>query len=99
MRQECLEFFSELAAKGALISSYEAETGLLGMWAGPSCFLSRGDGYAGELLVLHKGVKDPSDFPEVRCDYPRDASAEMDLIYPGGENLLDFLELQQVLSS
>ena len=30
---------------------------------------------------------------------PRDSSAEMGLISPGGENLLDFLELRQVLSS
>ena len=30
---------------------------------------------------------------------PRDASAEMGLISPGGENLLDFLELWQVLST
>ena len=51
------------------------------------------------FLSCSKGVKDPLDFPEVRCDYPRDASAEMGLMYPGGENLLDFLELQQVLSS
>ena len=42
-------------------------------------------------------VKDPLEVPEVRCDWPRDASAEMGLISPGGENLLDFLELQQVL--
>ena len=56
-------------------------------------------GMLGNFLSCSKGVKDPSDFPEVRCDYPRDASAEMDLIYPGGENLLDFLELQQVLTS
>ena len=35
--------------------------------------------------------------PEVRCDEPRDASADMGLISPGGENLLDFLELRQVL--
>ena len=42
-------------------------------------------------------VKDPLEVPEVRCDWPRNASAEMGLISPGGENLLDFLELQQVL--
>ena len=42
-------------------------------------------------------VKDPLEDPEFRCDWPRDASAEMGLISPGGENLLDFLELQQVL--
>ena len=43
-------------------------------------------------------VKDPLEVPEVRCDWPRDASAEMGLISPGGENLLDFLGLWQVLS-
>ena len=69
------------------------------MWPELSCFLSSGDGYVGELLELHKGVKNPLEVPEVRCDYPRDASAEMGLISPEGENLLDFLELQQVLST
>ena len=44
-------------------------------------------------------VKDPVEVPEVRCDYPGDASAEMGLISPGGENLLDFLELRQMLST
>ena len=51
------------------------------------------------FLSCSKGVKDPLEVPEVRCDYPRDASAEMCVISPGGENLLDFLELQQVLST
>ena len=69
------------------------------MWAGLSCFLSSGDGYVGELLELQQGVKDPLEVPEVRCDLPRDASAEMGLISPAGENLLDFLELRQMLSS
>ena len=32
-------------------------------------------------------------------EYPGDASAEMGLISPGGENLLHFLELRQVLST
>ena len=44
-------------------------------------------------------VKDPLEVPEVRCDWPRDASAEMGLISPRRGNLLDFLELQQVLST
>ena len=39
MRRECPEFFPDQAGKGSLISSYETETGLLWMWAGPSCFL------------------------------------------------------------
>ena len=43
--------------------------------------------------------KDPFEFSEFRCDEPPDASEEMGLISPGGQNLLDFLELQQVLST
>ena len=39
MRRECQECFPDQAGKGSLISSYEAETGLLWMWAGPSFFL------------------------------------------------------------
>ena len=54
---------------------------------------------SGTLLSCSKGVKAPLEVPEVRCDSPRDASAEMGLISPGGENLLDFLELRQVLST
>ena len=69
------------------------------MWAGLSCFLSSGDGYVRELLECSKGVKDPLEVPDVRCDKPRDASAEMGLISPGGENLLYFLELGQVFST
>ena len=40
--------------------------------------------------------KDPFEFPEFRCDEPPDASEEMGLISPGGENLLDLLELGRV---
>ena len=54
---------------------------------------------SGNFLSCSKGVKDPLEVPEFRCDQPRDASAEMGLISPGGENLLDFLELRQVLST
>ena len=45
-------FFPDNAGKGSLLSSYEADTGLLWLWAGHSCFLSRGNGYGGELLEL-----------------------------------------------
>ena len=69
------------------------------MWVGLSCFLSSGDGYVGNFLSCSKGVKDPLEVPEVRCDYPREASAEKGLISPGGENLLDILEVRQVLST
>ena len=54
MRRERREFFPEHAGKGSLLSSYEAETGLLWMWVRLSCFLSSGDGYVGELLVLQQ---------------------------------------------
>ena len=54
---------------------------------------------SGNFLRCSKAVKDPLEVPEVRCDYPRVASAEMGLISPGEDNLLDFLELRQVLST
>ena len=68
MPQERREFFPDHAAKGTCLSSKEAETGLLWMWAGLSCFLSSGDVYVGELLQLQQGVKDPLDIQEGRCD-------------------------------
>ena len=37
---------------------------------------------SGNFLSCRKGVQDPVEVPEVRCDYPRDASAEMGLISP-----------------
>ena len=52
---------------------------------------------SGNFLSCSKGVKDPLEVPDVRCDLPGDASVEMGLILPGGENLLNFLELWQVL--
>ena len=54
---------------------------------------------SGIFLNCSKCVKDSLEIPEVRCDKTRDASAEMGLISPGGENLVDFLELLQVLST
>ena len=56
-------------------------------------------GMSGNFLSCSKGVNDSLEVPEVRCDLPRDVSAEMGLTSPGGENLLDFLELRQVLST
>ena len=54
---------------------------------------------SGNFLSGSKGVKDPLEVPEGKCDLPRDTSVEMGLISPGGWNLLDFLELRQVLST
>ena len=56
-------------------------------------------GILGNLLSCSKVVKDPLEVPEVWCDKSRETSAEMGLITPAGENLLDFLELRQVLST
>ena len=53
----------------------------------------------GNFLSCSKGVKDPLEFPEFKSDYPLVVSAEMGLISPGGEKLLDFLELLQVFST
>ena len=70
------------------------------VWGWDSRVSSRVEtGMSGNFLSCSKGVKDPLEVPEVRCDKPRDSSAEMGLISPAGENLLDFLELQQVLST
>ena len=68
MRQEGREFFPDHAGKGFLLSRYEAETRHLWLWAGLSCFLSSGDGYVGNFFSCSKGVKDPLEVPEVRCD-------------------------------
>ena len=57
MRRERREFFPEHAGNGSLLSSYEVEMGLLGMWAGLSCFLLSGDGYVLELLELQQGCE------------------------------------------
>ena len=59
MRREHREFFPDHARKGSLLSSLEAETRLLWMWAGLSCFISSGDGYVGELLELQQGCEEP----------------------------------------
>ena len=59
MRRERREFFLDQAEKGSLLSSLEAEKGLLWMWAGLWCVLSSGDGNVGELLELQQGCEGP----------------------------------------
>ena len=60
MQRERREFVPEEAGKGSRILSYEMETGLLLMLAGPSFFLSSGDGNVSELLELQQGCEGPS---------------------------------------
>ena len=59
MRWERGEFFPDNAGKESILSSYEAESGLLWMGAGLSCFPLSGDGYVGELLELQQGSEGP----------------------------------------
>ena len=54
-------------------------------------------GISGNFLSCSKGVKDLLEVQEGKCDFPQDATAENGLIYPGGENLLVFLKLRQIL--
>ena len=68
MRRERQEFFADHERKGSLLWNYEAETGLLWMWAGLSCFLSSADGMPGNFLSCSQGVKHRLEVPEIRCD-------------------------------
>ena len=43
---------------------------------------------SGNFLSCSKGVKDPLEVPEFKCDYPLVASAEMGLRSAGGETFL-----------
>ena len=45
------------SSQGKIPPGYEAETGLLWMWAGLSCLLSSGDGLSGKFLSCSKGVR------------------------------------------
>ena len=68
MRLEHREFFPDHTGKGSLLSSYEADTGLLWMCVELLCFLSRETGMSWKFLSCSKGVKDPLEVPEIRCD-------------------------------
>ena len=54
---------------------------------------------SGNFLSFSKDVKDPFKVQEGRCDFPQDAATEKGLISPGGENILEFIEFRQVLST
>ena len=65
MRQERQEFFPYQAGKGSLLSSKEADTGLLWIWAGLSSYSRVETGMPGNVLSCSKGVKDPLEVPEL----------------------------------
>ena len=99
MRRERREFFPDHAEKDPTSRVRRRKRGSSGCGRDSRACSRVETGMSGNFLSCSKGVKDPLEVPEVRCDLPRDASAEMGLISPGGENLLDFLELRQVLST
>ena len=68
MRREHWEFFPKNAGKRTLLSSQEAETGLLWMWRDTRASSRVETGMSGNFLSCSKGVKDPMEVPEVRCD-------------------------------
>ena len=97
MRRESPEFFTDHAGKGCLPRARSRKRGSSGCGRDSRDSSRVETGKSGNFLSCSKGVKDPLEVPDVRCDLPRDASGEMGLISPGGETLLDFHELRQVL--
>ena len=98
MGRERREFFLDNAGKGSLLVMRQ-KRGNFACGRDSRASSRVESGMSGNFLSCIKGVKHPLESPEVRCDLPRDASAEMGLISPGGETILDILELRQVLST
>ena len=99
LRRKRREFFPEHAGKGSVRRARRRKQGSFGCGRDSRASSQVQTGMSGNFLSCKNGLKDPLEVPEVRCEYLRDASAEMGLISPGGENLLDYLELWQVLST
>ena len=70
MRRERRESFPDEEGNGTLISSYEEETGLHLMLAGPRCSSRVELGMSGNFLSCSNGVKDPLEVQKGRCDLP-----------------------------
>ena len=68
MRRERREFFPDHAGKGSLLSSYEVEMDSCGCGRDSRASSRVETGMSGNFLSCSKGVKDPLEFPEVRCD-------------------------------
>ena len=56
-------------------------------------------GMSGNCLSCRKGVKDPFEVQDGRCDFPRDATVEKGLISLGGRTFWIFLSLCRFLWS
>ena len=68
MRREPQKFFPNHAGKEFLLSSYEAERGSSGFGRDSRASSRVERGMSGNFLSCSKGVKDPLEVPEVRCD-------------------------------
>ena len=68
MRRERQEFFPYQAGKGSLLSSKEATRGSSGCGRDSRASSRVETGMLGIFLRCSKGVKDPLEAPEVRCD-------------------------------
>ena len=68
MRRERWEFFPDHAGKGSLLSSYEAEMGILRMGRDSRASSRVKTGMSGNFLSCSKAVKDPLEVPDVRYD-------------------------------
>ena len=99
MRWERRGFFPDHKAKDQSSRAMRRKQGSSGCGRDTRASSRVETGMSWNFLSCSKGVKDPLKVPEFKSDYPLVASVEMGLISPGRENLLDFLELWQVLST
>ena len=71
MRQECRESFLDEAGKGNLILGRGGEKGAtLELWLDRQCSSLVETGISGNFLSCSKGLKDPFEVQEGRCDFP-----------------------------
>ena len=68
MRREGREFFPDDEGKGSLFSSYRRKRGSAGCGQDPRPSSRVEMGMSENFLTCSKGVKDPLEVPEVRCD-------------------------------
>ena len=99
MLRECGNSFPNMQGKDPSTGATRRKRGSSGCGWDPCASSQVKTGMSGNFLSCSKGVKEPLDGSGGRCDRPRDASAIIRLCSPGGENLQDFLELRQVLST
>ena len=68
MRRERREFFPDHAGKGALLSDRRRKRGSSGCGRDSRASSRVESGISGNFLNCSKGVKDPLEVPEFRCD-------------------------------